>query len=145
MRGTCLQRLSTWLLLAFAATWLGGCASAGTAKQGDALQTAQYAWSAAIRWGDFEGALNLVDPRYREAHPITALELQRYEQIRISSYREGASRAGESEMQRDVQIGVVNRHNMAERTVRYTERWRYDPVAKAWWIADGLPNLWAGE
>lgn len=145
MRGSRLQAVSTWLLLAFAASWLGGCASTGTAKQGDSLQAAQYAWSAAIRWGDFEGALNLVDPRQREARPITALELERYAQIQISSYREVASRASGDEMLRDVQIGVINRHNMAERNVRYTERWRYDPAAKTWWIVDGLPDLWAGE
>lgn len=131
------------LVLAFAATLLSGCASGG--GQANALQSAQYAWSAAIRWGDFEGALNLVDPKHREAHPVTDLELQRYEQIRISSYRELGARAGASEALREIQIGVINRHNMAERTVRYTERWRYDPEAKAWWIVDGLPDLWAGE
>ena len=46
---------------------------------------------------------------------------------------------------REIEIGVINRHNMAERTMRYTEQWRYDPEAGQWWISGGLPDLWAGE
>ena len=65
---------------------LAGCATTG--GRGDALHRAQYAYSAAIRWGDFEGAWQLVDPEYREQHPLTDLELARYKQIQISAYRE---------------------------------------------------------
>jgi len=121
---------------------LSGCA---TTSQASALQQAQYAWSAAIRWGDFEGAWNLVDPAYREANPLTDLELARYRQVQISGYQDLAERASETEAQRQIEIGVVNRHTLAERRLRYTERWRWDPQAKAWWIVDGLPDLWADD
>jgi hypothetical protein len=121
---------------------LSGCA---TTNQGSALQQAQYAWSAAIRWGDFEGAWNLVDPDYRAKHPLTDLELARYKQVQISGYQDLAERASETEAQRQVEIGVINRHTLAERRVRYTERWRWDAAAKAWWIVDGLPDLWPGD
>jgi hypothetical protein len=121
---------------------LSGCAST---SQGNALQQAQYAWSAAIRWGDFEGAWSLVDPDYRARHPLTELELARYKQVQISAYQELAERASETDAQRQVEIGVINRHTLAERRVRYTERWRWDPQAKAWWIADGLPDLWPAD
>jgi hypothetical protein len=121
---------------------LSGCA---TTSQASALQQAQYAWSAAIRWGDFEGAWNLVDPAYREANPLTDLELARYRQVQISGYQDLAERASETEAQRQIEIGVVNRHTLAERRMRYTERWRWDPQAKAWWIVDGLPDLWADD
>lgn len=124
---------------------LAGCASAG--REATALDQAQYAWSGAIRWGDFDGALNLVDPDYRAEHPVTGLELARYEQIRVSSYRDqGASRdlpAGTAV--RDVEIGVINRHTMAERVVEYREQWRWDPQAGTWWNTSGLPDLWDGE
>ena len=46
---------------------------------------------------------------------------------------------------REIQIGVVNRHTLAERSLRYTERWRYDPEAKTWWLTVGLPDFWAGD
>src|SRR3546814_2196591 len=65
---------------------LAGCANSGPAA--NALDESQYAWSGAIRWGDFGGALNLVDPEVRKADPLTDLERKRYEQIKISSYRD---------------------------------------------------------
>lgn len=133
------------VLMLLCLTALAACASTG--REANALDSAQYAWSAAIRWGDFEGAQNLVDPEYRKAHPLSALELARYEQVQISSYRDvGSDRNIEAGTAvRDIQIGVINRHTLAERQVRYREQWRWDPKAGTWWLANGLPDLWAGE
>ena len=50
-----------------------------------------------------------------------------------------------STVARDIDIGVINRHTMAERGVRYRESWRYDEAARTWWITDGLPDFWRGE
>lgn len=112
----------------------------------DELERMQYMYSAAVRWGDFEGAWNLVDPEYREANPMTELEFKRYEQVRISAYRELAARSfPDGTAAREIEIGVINRHNMAERTLRYTEQWRYDEDARQWWVSGGLPDLWAGD
>lgn len=122
---------------------LAGCASTG--KEMSALQRAQYDWSAAIRWGDFEGAWQMVDPARRESHPLGELEFERYRQVQVSHYRELADRPGEAEAAREIEIGLINRHTMAERTLRYTEQWRYDPAAATWWITGGLPDFWAGE
>lgn len=132
-----------WAALALAALLLAGCATGG--KRTEALERQQYAYSAAIRWGDFEGAWNLVDPEVREARPMSDLEFQRYEQIRVSGYRELASQADADTAVREIQIGVINQHTMAERTVRYTEAWRYDAEAGRWWLSSGLPDFWAGE
>lgn len=113
----------------------------------DQLQSNQYAWAGAIRWGDFEGALSLVDPAYREAHPTTDLELRRYEQVQITAYRERASTADKKGgvAMRDVEIGVLNRHTQAERTVRYREEWRWNEEDKNWWLTTGLPDLWTED
>jgi hypothetical protein len=46
---------------------------------------------------------------------------------------------------RDVEIGVINRHTMAERVVRYRETWRWDEEGKAWWVTSPLPDLWDGQ
>lgn len=124
---------------------LAACAS--IANQSTKLDQAQYAWSGAIRWGDFEGAMNLIDPEERKKIELTPLQLERYKQVQISSYRDvGTSTdmdAGKSV--RDIEIGVINRHTMAERTVRYREVWRWDAEAKAWWITSPLPDLWEGQ
>ena len=134
------QALALLCLLA-----LGACASTGT--QRNKLDQAVYAWSGAIRWGDFEGAMNLIDPEVREKVELTPLQLERYKQIQISSYRDmGTStdmEAGTSV--RDIEIGVINRHTMAERVVRYRETWRWDAEKKTWWVTSPLPDLWDGQ
>lgn len=134
------RALARPLFLLLAATLLlAGCATQGRER---ALDQAQYAWSAAIRWGDFEGAWTLVDPAYREAHPLTDLERERFKQVQISAYRDlGATVQGDT-AQRNVHVGVVNRHTLRERQLRHVEQWRWDPVAETWWITNGLPDLW---
>ena len=124
---------------------LAGCAT-GMGDRVGALERAQYAWSAAIRWGDLEGAWLLVDPQVRAGRELDAFERERWQQVRISSYRViSVAPLGEDGSRRDVEIGVVNQHTMAERQVRHQERWRWDPSAKAWYVASGLPDLWDGR
>lgn len=143
MRARALFRSPLAALLLVLAVLSSGCASTG--KQHSALERAQYAWSGAVRWNDFQTAWQLVDPEYRAAHPASELDFARYEQVQVTSYRDTGAQAGPETATREVQIGVVNRHTMAERTVRYTERWRWDATAGTWWITDGLPDFWAGE
>src|SRR5690606_6376609 len=97
------------VVIAAATLLLAGCASQ---SRDNGLQSAQYAWSAAIRWGDFEGALNLVDPAWREAHPLTDLELERYRQVQVSGYRDVGSSVDGDIARRVIEIGVVNRHTL---------------------------------
>lgn len=133
-------KIGLFLLLAML---LAGCASSG---QVNALDKVQYAYSAAIRWGDFEGAWLLVDPEYRRAHPMSEIEFERYKQVQISAYRDlGAQTTPDGMAMREIEIGVINRHTLAERSTRYTERWRYDPEAKTWWLTVGLPDFWNGQ
>lgn len=124
---------------------LAGCATTGT--RSTALERAQYAWSAAIRWGDFEGAVNLIDPKLRATDPPSAVELERYKQVQISAYRDvgASSDVKQGTAVRDIEIGVINRHTQAERSLRYREQWRWDPEARTWWLISGLPDLWAGQ
>lgn len=136
-------RTSAALLIALLLASMAGAAMAG--KKEALLEKNKYAYSAAIRWGDFEGAWTMVAPKLRKAKPMSAVEFSRYEQIQISAYRDLASMPGEdgSEM-REVQIDVINRNTMQQRRLRYTEVWRYDPEAKNWWI-DSLPDFWQGQ
>ena len=131
------------MLLLLSMLALAGCASGQKMSE---LDKVQYAYSAAIRWGDFEGAWQLVDPEYREANPLTALELERYKQIQVTAYRDLAAQATPDGIaMREIQVGVVNRHTLVERSLRYTESWRYDPQAGTWWLTVGLPDFWAGD
>ena len=135
------MRWGTIVALMLGTLLLAGCATAG--KKTSELERMQYMYSAAIRWGDFEGAYNLVDPKVREEHPLTDVDFSRYKQVQISGYRDlGGSPLASGEVVREIEIGVINRNTLAERTVRYRERWRYDEGAKTWWLTSGLPDLW---
>ena len=101
--------------------------------------------SAAIRWGDFEGAWNMVDPEYRKAHPMSNLEFDRYKQVQISGYHDLGAQVTQTNAIREIGIGVINRNTLVERQARYTERWRYDPEGKVWWLTVGLPDFWSGS
>lgn len=130
-------------LVVFAGDALAGKRMSG--KKRATLERAQYDYSAAIRWGDFEGAWSMVDPEVRDKDPMTDVDFSRYEQIQVTSYRDMASQPrDDNTMMREIQIEVVNRHTLAVRKVRYTEIWRYDEEAKVWWIA-GLPDFWQGR
>jgi|HigsolmetaAR203D_1030402.scaffolds.fasta_scaffold01552_5 hypothetical protein len=131
------------LTLALLALLLALPAAAAGGRQRAKLDEIQMAFAGAIRWGDFGGAWQLVDPEYRQAHPLTELEFERYRQLRVSSYREGPNaRLPDGSVVREVEIGVVNRHTQAERVVRWRERWRWDAKARRWWQTAGLPDFW---
>lgn len=137
--------LTRVFVLFFVAMLLATAAGGATAarKKAGGLDKAMYAYSAAIRWGDFEGAWNLVDPQVRAQNPMTDLDFSRYEQIEVTGYREMGTQPGaDGTVMRAIQISVVNRHTLSERQVRYTEVWRYDAKAKAWWVMS-LPDFWA--
>jgi hypothetical protein len=40
-----------------------------------------------------------------------------------------------------VEIRLVNRHTLVERTVLAREHWRWDEDAKRWWLMNGLPDI----
>ncbi|MCY7312679.1 MAG: hypothetical protein LH491_03400 [Pseudoxanthomonas sp.] len=123
-------------------------AQAAGKRQPNAAQLTklQSAYAAAIRWGEFEQAWELVDPAYRLAHPMTELAFERYRQIQVSGYSDHTtSLADNGDVVRNIELRAINRHTMAERTVRYREQWRWDPVTKRWWLVVGLPDLWNGQ
>jgi hypothetical protein len=138
-----LRLLALLLLLAFAAA---PAIAAGKRKQTRLLEQTQNAYAAAIRWGEFEQAWKLVDPAHQAQHPLGELELERYRQVQVTGYTPAALEAdADGGVARAVELRVVNKHTMAERTLRYRERWRWDEATRRWWLADGLPDLWKGE
>ena len=99
-----------------------------------------------LRWGDLDGAWGQLDPAYKAAHPLTAIERERYAQVQVTGYKPLTSESpGEGLSMRLIEIGVVNRNTMTERTVRYEERWRYDAASKTWVVTSGLPDYWGGR
>ena len=115
-------------------------------KQRKQLEETQIAYGATIRWGTMDDAIAYLDPVLRKDKPPTEFELNRYAQLRVSSYRERSSAALPGGLvERRVEIGVINQNTQAERTVVVVERWRWDADAKRWWQSAGLPDLWQGQ
>ncbi len=133
------------LILLVACTGLAAAAGPSRSQRAKLVQT-QDAYTAAIRWSDFDSAQEYLDPEYRLAHPMTDLERERYRQLQVSGYRvRGSGQLADGSIERRVELGVVNRNTQAERIVQGRERWRWDPQAKRWWQAEGLPDLWQGQ
>ncbi|PJK14707.1 hypothetical protein CO613_04320 [Lysobacteraceae bacterium NML07-0707] len=123
---------------------LAACASSG--NQTSALERAQYAYSAAIRWGDLDGAWSQLAPELRARGEMSEIERNRWKQIQITSYRVLSSEAtADGGAVRMIEIGVANRHTMSERQLRYQEVWRWDVASKTWFLTSGLPDLWGGQ
>lgn len=134
------------VLLGLLALATGLASAAGPRSQRGKLEQAQTAYALSIRWGEFEDAWQFVDPAYRLAHPLSALELERYRQLQVSGYRDlGSSRLEDGSVVRSIELGAINRHTQVERTLRYQEHWRWDPEARRWWLQGGLPDFWGGE
>jgi hypothetical protein len=100
-------------------------------------------YAATVRWsGDMTAALAFVDPAYRQAHPISDLDLQRYHQVQVTAYNDApAAPLSQNEVGQTVEIGLVNINTQQARSVIDHQVWRYDEKAKHWWLMTGLPDI----
>jgi len=99
-------------------------------------------YAATIRWGSIEQAESFVAPEWRAAHPLTSLELERFRQVRFTSYNERPAVAVDDfEVRQTVEIGLVNLHSQQARTIIDNQVWKFDKKAKAWLLHSGLPDI----
>lgn len=119
---------------------LAGCA---TKTRSDTLITTLNAYGSTVRWGEFQSAVQFIDPAVRAAHPLTPLQLARYQQVRVSEYDDGAGPVptDDLQVQQTVVIKLINIHTQSERSVVDHQTWRYDEDSKHWWLTSGLPNI----
>ena len=127
-------------LSALSVLLLTGCA---TQTRSNTLTTTLKAYGSTLRWGDFQSATQFIDPAIRTAHPLSRLDLARYQQVRVSEYDDGAGPVPDGELgaQQTAQISVINIHTQAERTIVDHQTWRYDEKSKHWWLTSGLPDI----
>ena len=99
-------------------------------------------YAATIRWGDMLQAQAFVDPAYRQAHPMSDLDMQRYRQVQVTAYNDQpAAPISETEVGQTVEIGLVNVNTQSARTIIDRQVWRYDEKEKRWWLTTGLPDI----
>jgi hypothetical protein len=110
------------------------------------LEDTQRSYDAALRWGTIEDALPFLDAEYTKEHPMSDLELRRYEQVKIASYQGGSNMSlGNGTMGRNVDVSVINKNTQQQREARVKEIWRWDAEGKRWLQASGLPDLWQDQ
>ena len=119
---------------------LAGCA---TQKRSDTLTDTLQAYSSTLRWGDFQSAQMFLEPKYRAAHPLSKLDLERYKQVRVSGYDDGSGPvpAGKDDVQQTVHIGLINNNTQSERIIVDHQTWHYDATRQHWWLTSGLPDI----
>jgi len=111
-----------------------------TKKQRKQLEETQVKYDSTMRWGTVEDMLPYLDPAYAKEHPLTDLELRRFEQVKISSYRAGDNvPLPDGRIGRNAEVRVININTQSERSVRVKEIWRWDAEGKRWLQASGLP------
>ncbi len=128
------------LLLALLALGAAGAVSAKSREK--ILDETLRTYAATIRWGSIEQAESFVDPKYRAEHPLTALDLARYKQVRFTAYNDRAAiPVSKFEVRQTVEIGLVNVNTQESRTILDQQVWTWDKEAKAWLLSSGLPDI----
>ncbi len=135
-----MRPLLSFLAVAATSLVLAGCA---TQQRSNTLTTTLAAYGSTLRWGDFQSAAQFVDPKIRAAHPLSKLDLARYQQLRVSEYDDGAGPVpvGPFDVQQTAQISVINVHTQAERSIVDHQTWHFDEKTKHWWLTSGLPDI----
>jgi len=117
-------------------------ACGGVGSRQDLRDSTLSAYAGAIRWGHIDDALGMVDPDYARQHPMSALARARFDQVEFTGYQvKGTQMLSETELVRVVEIRLVNRHTLVERTIQEREHWRWDEAAGRWWLTTGLPRI----
>jgi hypothetical protein len=130
------------LLVSSVLLMLAACAMAPSSMnpQDEALE--QY--GIAIRWSEFADAWALVDPELRQRQPLTDFDMERYKQIQVTGYDlKGRATMPDASVEQTVEIRLINRNTQVERTITDHQSWRWDPVAKRFWLTSGLPDFTA--
>lgn len=134
------MRRTMRLVVLMTVALLTGCASQ---IRSDSLTNTLKAYASTLRWGDFATAAQFVAPETLRTHPLTNLDMARYQQVRVTDYNDDAGPVpvSDTEVRQSVRISLVNVNTQSERTIIDNQVWQYDAASKHWWLASGLPDI----
>ena len=130
------------VIAALASVAVAACAMDKLKTKESILEDTLQTYAATLRWGDMVQALAFVDPKYRQAHPMSDLDLARYRQVQVTAYNDQpAAPLNDKEVAQTVEIGLVNVNTQSARSIIDHQVWRYDDKDKRWWLETGLPDI----
>lgn len=135
--------LNKYLLILLLGMTIPGFAMASSASKAQkSLDASLTSYQLAIRWSDFEAALSSLDPEIILEDDYSEHMEAYYKNFQIVSYNV-KSVAWPQEMlyQQRVEIGFIALDTQVEQKIIDKQIWRYDAVAKRWWLTTGLPKL----
>lgn len=117
-------------------------ACGGSEIKKNPLDKVLASYAAAIRWSEFDRAIEFVDPKVRQEQPLTDLERERFKLIQVTAYEVKRMRVlPDSTVEQVVEIRLVGKNTQIERMITDHQSWRWDPEAKVFWLTTGLPDF----
>ena len=134
------QRYGFLLINMLLLTLLASCASNPQKKSLDATL---FQYESAIRWSQWDGAIDFLAPEYLQEHPVTRLDLERLRLFRVTQYtvRSVMPTADGMTVRQSVEIRLFNRNRAVEQALIDQQEWRYDSGRERWFLHSGLPDV----
>jgi hypothetical protein len=135
--------LKKYLLLLMLCMLNPGYANASSASKAQKVLDANLiSYQLAVRWNDFEAAIGSLDPAIITEEGYSENIEAEFKNYQITGYnlKSVAWPDALTYMQR-VEIRYIDINTQIEKSVVDKQSWRYDAVAKRWWLTSGLPKL----
>ncbi|MBX3690097.1 hypothetical protein [Dokdonella sp.] len=137
-----MRRTLSLILLVLVCLLPAGCANQEIRSKQAILKDTLRAYAATIRWGEIEQAVSFIDPKVLAEHPPSTIDLERFKQVRVSSYDESPLvTVGPEEVRQTVQLDLFNVNTQTARSAVDHQIWKYDKATKHWWLVSGLPDI----
>ncbi len=128
-------------IVIMAALVLSGCAS--TSKQSKALDETLKQYELAVRWSQWDGALDYLAVEYLRDNPISRLDMDRLRLFRVTQYLTRSAIPFDKGMgfRQVVEIRLFNKNRAVERVLIDQQDWRYNMERERWFLHSGLPDV----
>jgi len=130
---------------AIIAALLAACATTSGIEK--SMDDTLHLFETAVRWSEWDGAVNFIAPEYLQEHPITQLDLDRLRLFRVTSYTVRSTQVFDEGMSvaQGVEIRLFHKSQAVERSISYNELWKYDEESERWWLYSDLPDPTQGR
>jgi hypothetical protein len=131
--------------MAMTAVLVGACATTSGIEK--SMDDTLHLFETAVRWSEWDGAVNFIAPEYLAEHPISQLDLDRLRLFRVTSYTVRSTQVYDEGMtvSQGVEIRLFHKSQAVERAINYNELWRYDKETERWWLHSDLPDPTQGR